>query len=300
VAHDHPHDHGISPDADKRRVAIALGLILAFMGAEVAAAVIAHSLALLSDAAHMLTDAGALALSLVAMRLAARPAAGAMTFGLKRAEILSALLNGATLAVLGAFIVFEAVRRLISPPEVEGGLVVIVAVAGIVVNLAATWILAQAERKSLNVEGSLQHLLTDMYAFIATAVSGVLILTLGFEEADPIASLVVAALMFRAAWILVHKSGRVLLEGAPAGIDPDEVGRAMLQTPGVIEVHDLHVWEVTSGFPALSAHVLVGADDDCHAARKAIEEVLVDRFAIHHTTLQMDHRTPQQLLSIES
>jgi cobalt-zinc-cadmium efflux system protein len=299
VAHDHHHDHGVSPDADKRRVAIALALILAFMAGEVVAAIVADSLALLSDAAHMLTDAGALALSLVAMRLAARPAAGAMTFGLKRAEILSALVNGATLAILGAFIVFEAVQRLIAPPEVEGGIVLVVAVIGIFVNLLATWILARAERKSLNLEGSLHHLLTDMYAFIATAISGALILTLGFQEADPIASLIVAALMFRAAWILIRKSGRVLLEGAPAGIEPSEIGRAMLEAPGVIEVHDLHVWEVTSGFPALSAHVLVGADDDCHAARLAVERVLVDRFDIHHSTLQMDHRAPQRLLSID-
>jgi cobalt-zinc-cadmium efflux system protein len=216
-----------------------------------------------------------------------------------RAEILSALLNGAALAVLGAFIVLEAVRRLIAPPEVAGGLVLIVALVGIAINLAATWTLARAERRSLNLEGSLQHILTDLYAFIATAISGALILTLGFERADPIASLIVAGLMFRAAWGLIRDSGQVLLEGAPVGTDPDEIGNAMLEVPGVIEVHDLHVWEVTSGFPALSAHVLVRQGDDCHGARLAIETMLVDRFDMHHTTLQIDHEPSQELLSIE-
>jgi cobalt-zinc-cadmium efflux system protein len=297
VTHEHHHHHAVTPDADKRKIGVALGLILAFMAFEVVVAIIADSLALLSDAAHMLTDAGALALALVAIRLAARPAGGSMTFGFKRAEILSALLNGATLAVLGAVIVIEAVQRLIDPPEVRGALVVGVALVGMVVNIAAAWMLARAERRSLNVEGSLQHILTDLYAFIATAISGVLILTLGFDRADPIASLIVAGLMFRAAWSLTRDSGRVLLEGAPSGLDPDEIGRAMCAVPSVSEVHDLHVWEVTSGFPALSAHVLVGTDDDCHTARLAIEAVLEDRFHLHHTTLQMDHR-PSTLLSI--
>ncbi len=287
-------------DADRGRLLAALALILAFMAVEVVVGILASSLALLSDAAHMLTDAAAIALSLIAIRLAARPARGAMTFGLKRAEILSAQLNGATLAVLAAFIVYEAVRRLVSPPEVEGGLVLVVAIAGIGVNLAAAWTLARANRRSLNIEGSFQHIVTDLYAFIATAVAGALVLLTGFDRADPLASLLVAALMLRAAWSLIRASGRVLLEGAPAGLDPDEIGRALIAEPGVVEVHDLHVWEVTSGFPALSAHVLVGEGDDCHESRRRMERMLDDRFGIHHTTLQVDHRGSPGLLDIET
>lgn len=292
------HTHAISPDADGRRLLGALAVILAFMTVEVVAGIIAGSLALLSDAAHMLTDAGALALSLVALRLAQRPAAGAMTFGLKRAEILSALVNGVTLAVLGMLILVEAVRRLIEPSEVEGAIVLVVALAGILVNVLAAWLIAGAERRSLNVEGSLQHILTDLYAFIATAVAGALILLTGAVALDAIASLIVAALMWRAAWSLVRDSGRILLEGAPRGIDPGEIGRAMLEHECVTEVHDLHVWELTSDFPALSAHVLVGPEDDCHGARLAVETMLAERFAIQHTTLQMEHSQPAELLSI--
>ncbi len=298
-AHRHPHQHRGQGDGDPRRLGVALALILAFMTLEVVVGILASSLALLSDAAHMLTDAAAIGLSLVALRLAARPAKGAMTFGLKRAEILSAQLNGATLAVLAAFIVYEGIRRLVEPPDVEGGLVLAVAVAGIGVNLAATWTLAGANRRSLNVEGSFQHILTDLYAFIATAVAGAVVLTTGFDRADPLASLLVAALMLRAAWGLIRDSGRVLLEGAPAGIDPDDIGRELIREPAVVEVHDLHVWEVTSGFPALSAHVLVGRDDDCHAARLRLEEVLRERFEISHTTLQVDHVATSDLLKIE-
>jgi len=269
------------------------------MAVEVTAGILAQSLALLSDAAHMLTDAGAIALSLVALRLAERPARGVMTYGLGRAEILSAQVNGATLLVLGLLVVYEAVRRLVEPPVVEGAPVLVVALAGIVVNLAAARVLAAANRESLNVEGSFQHVLNDLYAFIATALAAIVILTTGFSRADPIASLVVAALMLWSAYRLLRASGRVFLEAAPEGVDPSAIGRALAAQPGVVEVHDLHVWEVTSGFPALSAHVVVGADADCHAARRELERVLDERFDLHHTTLQIDHEEPAQLLSIE-
>ena len=292
----HDHDHGISPDADRRRLAIALALILGFMAAEVVAGIVASSLALLSDAAHMLTDAAAIALSLVAARLAARPARGSMTYGFKRAEILSAQANGITLLVLACFIVYEAIRRLVSPPDVEGGLVLVVALVGIAVNLTAAWTLARAERRSLNVEGSFQHIVTDLYAFIATAVAGALILLTGFERADPIASLLVAALMLRAAYGLLKASGRVFLEAAPEGIDPDAIGRELASQPGVVEVHDLHVWEVTSGFPALSAHVTVAPGEDCHAIRRGLRHRLEQRHGLHHTTLQVDHADDDALI----
>jgi cobalt-zinc-cadmium efflux system protein len=296
--HDHGHSHGVSADADSRKLAIALALILAFMCVEVAAGIVAESLALLSDAAHMLTDAGALALSLVAIRLARRPAAGAMTYGLKRSEILAAAINGSTLLVLGLLIVVEGVRRIVNPPDVEGGLVLAVAIVGIAVNLVATWVLASANRQSLNVEGAFQHILTDLAAFVGTAIAGAVVLTTGFTEADGIAALFVAALMLRAAVMLLRESGRVFLEAAPRGLDPEQIGQRMAATPGVCEVHDLHVWEVTSGFPAMSAHILVGRNTDCHDVRRTLEVMLHDEFAIEHTTLQVEHEGGD-LLEIE-
>lgn len=299
MSHAHAgHGHLPSADADRRKLWIALALILGFMAAEVVAGIVANSLALLSDAAHMLTDAAAIALSLVALRLSRRPAGGSMTFGLKRVEILSAQANGVTLLVLAALIGYEAVRRLFDPPGVDGALVLFVALAGIAVNLAATAVLARANRRSLNVEGSFQHILTDLYAFIGTAVAAAVILLTGFDRADPIASLLVGGLMLRSSYGLLRESGRIFLEAAPRGLDPEEIGRRMAEQPGVVDVHDLHVWEVTSEFPALSAHVTVKRDADCHRTRLALAELLEREFDIHHTTLQVEHE-PERLVQID-
>lgn len=293
------HSHGVSPSADRKWLALALGLIAAFMGVEVVVGIIASSLALLSDAAHMLTDAGSIALALVAAHLAAKPPTRKFTFGLGRAEILSAQLNGATLLVLAGVIAIEAVQRLFDPPEVKGGLVIVVGLLGAAVNVGAAWSLSRAERRSLNVEGAMAHVLTDLYASLTATAAGVVILLTGFGQADGIAALTVAALMVRSGWGLLRDSGRVLLEGAPQGIDPGAIGHALAEHPGVAEVHDLHVWEVTSGFPALAAHVLVAPGDDCHARRRELEELLHDRFDIEHTTLQVDHEADGALLSID-
>jgi cobalt-zinc-cadmium efflux system protein len=303
-SHSHSHSHGPSRDTERGALRSALILIVLFMLAEVTAGVLASSLALLSDAAHMLTDAVALGMSLAAARLAGRPAGGTMTYGLGRAEILSAQANGVTLLVLGVVIVADALRRLASPPKVDGAPVLIVALVGIVVNLAAAAILARGTRaeggRSLNVEGSYRHIITDLYGFIATAVAAGVILTTGFQRADPIASLVIAALLLYAAYGLLKESGRVFMEAAPPGSDPEEIGRTMAAFPGVVEVHDLHVWEVTSGFPALSAHVVVRSGDDCHELRRALQRVVDDSFGISHTTLQVDHEAaPQGPLQIE-
>ncbi len=282
-------------DADKRRLAVALGLIVVFMAVEVVVGILANSLALLSDAAHMLTDAGALALSLVVISLAARPSRGNLTFGLRRTEILSAQANGFTLLVLAGIIVVEAIRRLISPPEPVGLAILLVALSGVVVNLLATWQLSQANRESMNIEGSFQHILTDLLAFIFTAIAAIVILATGFVRADPIASLIVAAIMLRAAYGLLRDSGRILLEAAPEGMDVTEIGDALARHPHVSDVHDLHVWTITSGFPSLSAHVLVHLGDDCHAIRRELEAMLQERFGIGHTTLQVDHEAPRVL-----
>ena len=280
--HDHDHAHGhshghIDADADRRWLWTALALIGGFMLVEVVAGLIADSLALLSDAAHMLTDAGALGLALVAAGLAARPARGAFTFGLGRAEILSAQINGAALLVLAGVLAISAIRRLEDPPDVEGAVVLVVGAAGAVVNIAAAWALSRAERRSLNIEGARAHVLADLFGSIAALAAGAIILLTGWRLADPIAALMVVALMLRSGWSLLRDSARVLLEGAPQGIDPDAVGRALASRPGIVEVHDLHLWEVTTGFPALAAHVVVAPDEDCHARRRELQSLLGER-----------------------
>ncbi|THA81506.1 cation diffusion facilitator family transporter [Streptomyces sp. A0592] len=309
TGHDHGHDdhghghgpgghsHGVAADADRRWLAIALGLIGGFMAVEVVIGVMAHSLALISDAAHMLTDAVSIVLALIAMRLAARPARGGFTYGLKRAEILSAQANGLTLLLLAAWLAYEAVRRLMDPPPVEGGLVLVTALAGILVNVAAAWCISRANRSSLAVEGAYQHVLNDLFAFIGTAVAGLVVMTTGFRQADAIATLVVVVLMVRAGYGLVRDSGRIFLEAAPAHVDPDAVGDRLVGHPPVTEVHDLHIWTITSGQAALSAHVLVEPAGDCHAVRRELEQLLDKEYGITHTTLQVDH-TQDSLLSV--
>ena len=290
-AHAHAHSHAPAADADRRWLGVALGLILAFMAVEVVAGLLADSLALLSDAAHMLTDAGSIGLALVAARLAARPPGGRFTYGLGRAEILSAQVNGAALLVLAGVIAWEAVRRMGDPPDVEGLVVLVVGLVGAGVNVGAAWALSRAERRSLNVEGARAHVFADLYASLGAALAGLLVLTAGLERADVVVALLVAALMVWSGFGLLRQATRVLLEASPSGIDPDAVGNALASQPGVSEVHDLHVWEVTSGFTALSAHVLVPANEDCHARRAELELLLADRFGLEHTTLQVEHET---------
>jgi cobalt-zinc-cadmium efflux system protein len=286
------HDHGsarVSDRADQRLLAVSLALLLAFMVAEVVFGILASSLALLADAGHMVTDAAALALALVAASLAGRPAGGRWTFGFGRVEILAAQANGLTLLLFGIWIVYEAVRRLIDPPEVDAAVVAVVAAAGIAVNLIVVALLSRARRQSLNVRGAYLHIATDLAAFVGTGVAAALILLTGWNRLDPIASILVAALMFWAAWSLLRESGRIFLEGAPASAPPGDVGPAIVAHPGVVEAHDLHVWTVTDGFPALSAHVLVQPGADCHRIRLELEAILHDRFGIDHTTLQVEH-----------
>ncbi|MFE4593062.1 cation diffusion facilitator family transporter [Streptomyces laurentii] len=303
--HDHGHDHGagghshgVSADADRRWLTLALALIGGFMAVEVVIGVAAQSLALISDAAHMLTDAASIVFALIAMRLAARPAKGAFTYGLKRAEILSAQVNGLSLLLLGAWLAYEAVQRLIDPPKVEGGLVLVTALAGIAVNIAAAVCLSKANRSSLNVEGAYQHILNDLFAFIGTAVSGLIVVLTGFVQADAIATLVVVVLMAKAGYGLLRESGRVFLEAAPAHIDPDALGDRLVREPAVTEVHDLHVWQITSGQNALSAHVLVDDAADCHTTRRDLEKFLAAEYGITHSTLQVDHAEDAGLVGV--
>jgi cobalt-zinc-cadmium efflux system protein len=290
---EHDHAHLASPDADWRWLAAAGALIVLFMVGEVAAGVVAHSLALLSDAAHMLTDAAAIGLAIVTTKIAGRPARGGYTYGLRRLEILSAQANGITLVLLAVWLAYEAIRRLITPHPVGGGLMLGVALVGVAVNVAASLLLARAngatDRRSLNMDGAVAHVLTDLYAFAATAVAAIIILAAGFSRADPIATLVVVALMLRAGSGLIRESGRIFLEAAPADIDPSALGAAMVARPHVAEVHDLHVWAITTGMPAASAHVLVVPRQDCHAVRADLEALLARDYGISHLTLQVDH-----------
>ena len=286
MSHAHAHEHRVR---DRSALAVALALIATFMAFEVAMGIVAGAVALLADAGHMLTDALALAAALVAAALASRAASGPWTFGLGRAEILAAQANGITLLVVAIWVVYGSVRRLVSPPAVHGGIVLVVALVGVAVNLAATLVLARASRESLNVRGAFLHVATDLAAFAGTALAGALILATGWDRFDPLAGLLVAALMLRSSWSLLRESGRIFMEASPAGIDPADVARSLAADADVVEVHDLHVWTVTSGFPALAAHVLVSPDTDCHGARRRLQRMLEDRFHLHHVTLQVDH-----------
>jgi cobalt-zinc-cadmium efflux system protein len=286
------HERWPGPGADRRYLRAALGLLTAFLIGEVLVAVTSGSLALLSDAGHMLADVGAIAGSLWAIRLAARPPAGAWTFGWRRAEILSAAVNGITLLVVAGILTVQAVMRLLHPPHVDAMPVLAVAVAGIAVNVVAARLLARASRSSLNVAGAFRHILTDLYGFIGTAVAAVIILTTGFVRADSVAALVVVLLMVRASWSLLRASGRILLEAAPEDMNLDDVRAHLLATDHVRDVHDLHAWTVTSSLPALSAHVIV--DDACFTGGHAphlldqLQACLAGHFDVEHSTFQLE------------
>jgi cobalt-zinc-cadmium efflux system protein len=277
---------------DRRALRTALLLVVLLMAAEIVAGVIGHSLALLADAGHLLTDAAALVFALVASTMAARPAAGRWTFGYSRLEILAAQANGITLGLIALWVIWSAVHRLVDPQDVRGGLVLVVALGGVAVSIAASIVLARASRESLNVRGAFLHVLTDVAAFGAAALAGGLILVTGWDRFDPIASLAVAVLMLWSSAQLLRESTLIFLEQAPRDADPDAIGRALVSEQDVVEVHDLHVWTVTSGFPALSAHVLVTPGADCHAARRRLERILSERFGLTHTTLQVEHAEP--------
>ena len=289
MSHGHAHGHARSADADRRWLASALAVIVVFMIGEVIAGLMAGSLALITDAAHMLTDAVALLVAIIASRIAQRPARGAYTYGFARVDALSGQASGITLLLLAIWFVIEAIRRLVDPSDVQGGAVTVVALVGIGVNLLATWFAAKADRSSLNVRGAVAHLVTDLWAFVATFVAGVVVLTSGWTRADALASLFVAAVMAWSGWRLVHAAGRVFLEAAPVNIDPHLLGAELAGQDGVAEVHDLHVWEIGPNSPALSAHVLVLPTHDCHEVAARIRTTVHDKYGIGHVTLQTDH-----------
>jgi cobalt-zinc-cadmium efflux system protein len=296
--HGHAHDAHADIAGDRRLLVLSLSLVLVTMVAEIVVGLVANSLALLADAGHLLTDATALGLAVLAAWVAAKPPRGRWTFGFKRAEILAAQANGIILALLGIWILVEGVRRLVDPPTVEAALVGWVALAGIVVSLAVVALLRRAQGQSLNIRGAYLHVLTDVAAFAGTGVAAGLIVLTGWDRFDPLASLLVALLLLWASYGLLRESTLIFLEGAPESAPPADVRTAIASYPGVVGVHDLHVWTVTSGFPALSAHVLVEPGADCHRIRFELEGVLRERFAIDHTTLQVEHAGPARGLEI--
>jgi cobalt-zinc-cadmium efflux system protein len=282
------HDHHVG-SGHRRALGLALAITASFTVVEVVGGFLTGSLAVLADAVHMLSDNVSIALALVAVWLAAKPATPERTFGYKRAEVLAALANGITLVALAIWIFVEAIRRLESPADVLGGWMLVIAIIGIGVNLAAAAILYRVREESLNVESAFRHVIADLLGSIGIAVAAVVILTTGWLQADALVSILIGVLILASSWSILRDATTILLEAAPKGIETRAVGERLAGAPGVVEVHDLHIWTITSGFPALSAHVLVGRGEDCHLRRRELERLLDEEFAIAHTTLQVDH-----------
>jgi cobalt-zinc-cadmium efflux system protein len=297
LAYGHGHVQAHRPDRSqsRRKLGAVLALTAAVTVAEVIGGILTGSLALLADAGHMLSDNVALAIALGASWLADRPPTPNRSFGYQRAEILAALVNGIALVAIAVWIFAEAASRLGDPPEIAGGWMLGVALAGLAVNIVAASVLWGGRAESLNVSAAFRHVLADLLGSIGVIAAAIVILASGWLYADPLISALIGALILFSAWPILRDAGRVLLEASPAGIDAREVGQAMAAADGVVEVHDLHLWEVTTGFPALSAHLLVADDDDCHARRHEVEAMLQERFGITHTTLQVDHAQPRLL-----
>jgi cobalt-zinc-cadmium efflux system protein len=292
----HGHSHGVDRTVNRNRLRVALAINVALVVAGIVGTVVFHSVALLADAGHILSDVGAIALAMFAAAMAARPAEGRRTFGFYRTEILAALVNGLTLVAVAVVVFIEAVMRLGNPSDVNGAGVLIIGVVGLLGNLAATIALAGGDREDINLEAVLRHSAGDALGSLGVVVSGALVLIAGWDRADPIAGMAIGVLILLGSWRLIKEPVDVLMEAAPAGVDVEEVGTAMCRVDGVREVHDLHVWTVTSGFPALAAHVRTDPAYDLDQVRHDLEHVLQDRFGIEHTTLQM---MVEQLLELE-
>ena len=288
MAHSHPHGADTAR-RNRRALATVFALTATFTVAELAGGLLTGSLALLADAGHMLSDVLSLGLALFAVWLAGRPETPNRSFGYKRAEILAALFNGVTLVAISIWIFVEAYRRFQDPPEVLAGWMLAIAVMGLVVNVAGAWILSRSESDNLNVQGALRHVVADLLGSVGAIVAAGIIILTGWRYADPLISVLIGLLVLGSSWKLLRDSVNILLEQTPRGIDANEVGRKMVGEEGIEEVHDLHIWTITSGFPALSAHVLVGRNENCHAKRRDLEELLAREYGIHHTTLQVDH-----------
>jgi cobalt-zinc-cadmium efflux system protein len=289
--HAHGHDHGAARASGTRALALSLALIVAFGVVEVVAGALADSLALLADAGHMASDAGGLALALLAAWAAGRPATSQRSFGFHRAEILAALANGVLLVAIAIWIFVEAIDRFRDPGDPLGGWMLLVGVVGLGVNVLAAWLMVRSGGDSLNVRAATRHVLADLLGSAGVILAALIVLTTGWVKADPAVSVLIGILVLASSWSVLRESVGILLESTPPGIDAEEVGRTMVSLDGVREVHDLHIWTITSGFPALSAHVIVDRGADCHGLRAELERLLHDRYGLDHTTLQVEHAT---------
>jgi cobalt-zinc-cadmium efflux system protein len=307
MAHVHaPPSGGLTANLDerradnRRRMWIALGINLGLLAAAVVGGILTGSLALLADAGHVLSDVGAIALGLLAGGLASLSGGPRRTFGLQRTEVFAALVNGLTLVAVAVLIVVAAIDRLGDPPEIDGAGVLALGLVGLAGNLAATWVLARGERDDLNLEGVLRHSAADALGSIGVVVSGAVFLATGWAPVDPIVSIAIAALILASSWRLIAQPVEVLMESAPPGIDVEELGHDMCGIEHVLEVHELHVWTVTSGFDALAAHVVVERGEDRDLVQRRLAHLLRDRYGIEHTTLQMEESAPDELLEVEA
>lgn len=294
--HTHSHDHGprAGERVNPRPLAIALAITTTFLIVEVIGGILTQSLALLADAGHMLTDVGALALSLFAVWVARRPATPRRSFGFYRAEVLAALLNAASLIVISFSIFWEAFKRIGAPPEVQSGLMLGVAVAGLLANAASAWVLMRGggHQHNLNTRGAFLHVVSDMLGSVGAIIAAIIMLATGWYIVDPILSALIGLLVLRGAWELLSESANILLETTPTTIDPAEVRAAVRQIDGVYDIHDMHIRTVTSGLIAMSAHVEVGGSHDWHDVLATTTAVLRDRFGIAHVTLQPEEPHP--------
>jgi cobalt-zinc-cadmium efflux system protein len=289
--HQHDHDHAVVRAGQRRALLVSLVINAAFLVVEVVGGFAFHSLALLADAAHMFTDVAALAIALVALTLTSRPSTARLTFGLERAEVLGALVNGLTLLAASGWIVFEALHRVGSPADVEGGGVLIVASVGIVINVASALVLLRRTGRSLNMRGALIHMVTDAIGLAGTFVAALAVLLWDATWADPVASLAIALLVLHSGFRLLADTVRVLLEGTPSGMDRTEVEATLLAEPGVDAVHHLHLWSLASDVPALSAHVVLAGEVSLHEAQQRgddLKHVLAVKHGIVHATLELE------------
>jgi len=284
--HGHGHSHGSD---NARRVLWAFILTAGFMGVEIAGGLISGSLALLADAAHMLTDAAALALAWVAFRIARRPADPRRSYGYHRGQVLAAFLNGAVLLLIVGGIFLEAAQRLFEPRAIEGWTMLVIAAIGLAVNIVAFFILHGGDRRNLNLRGATAHVLGDLLGSAAAVVGALVILRTGWTPIDPILSILVGLLVLRSAWLVVRESAHILLEGTPAEIDPQGLRAALLEDiPALQDVHHIHAWSLTPERPLLTLHAQVGAAADGQAVLRSIKDVLARRFGIDHSTVQIE------------
>lgn len=303
----HGHSHGFGAHAlearredSRKRLIVALAINVVMLLAEAIGGVITGSLAVLADAGHLLSDVGSIVLALIAARLAARPATGRRTFGYQRSEVLAALANGLTLVAVSVFIGVEAIGRFSHPPAIEGGGVLALGIFGLLGNAVATIYLARGGREDMNLEGVIRHSFADALGSLGVVVAGAVVIAGGSDIVDPIVGLLISVLVLFSSWRLIKEPFDVLMEAAPADLDVDGMGAAICEVPGVRSVHDLHVWTVTAGFPALSAHVVVARGTDRDLILRQLEVELGESFGIEHTTLQIEEEAEGGLLRVEN